>query len=99
MVVNSCDDCIVMAIPRHHGDFGFEVAFLFIQWFSTKEKITFLELGSYFCHKNQTKAHISHEPICFLPVVMMRLPVYTDLQIYTVDFCFLFGFVEGNINL
>lgn len=32
MVVHSGDDCVVMAIPRHHGDFGFEVAFLFARW-------------------------------------------------------------------
>lgn len=41
MVVNSSDDCIVMAIPCYHGDFGFQVAFLFPYWFSTdKEKNT-----------------------------------------------------------
>ena len=35
MVVNSRDDCIVMAIPCYHGNFGFEVAFLFTHCFST----------------------------------------------------------------
>lgn len=35
MVVNSRDDCIIMTIPRYHGDFGFEVAFLFSHCFST----------------------------------------------------------------
>lgn len=38
MVVHSRDDCIVMAIPRHHGDFGFEVAFLFAHWLNSKQK-------------------------------------------------------------
>lgn len=36
MVVHSGDDCVVMAIPRHHGDFGFEVAFLFARWLNSE---------------------------------------------------------------
>lgn len=40
MVVNSRDNCIVMAIPRYHGDFGFKVAVLFIHWFRTKKSKT-----------------------------------------------------------
>lgn len=35
MVVHSGDDRVVMAIPRHHGDFGFEVAFLFARWLNS----------------------------------------------------------------
>lgn len=38
MVVHSRDDCIVMAVPRYHGDFGFEVAFLFTHWFSAEKQ-------------------------------------------------------------
>lgn len=38
MVVHSRDDCIVMAIPRHHGDFGFEVAFLFAHCLNSEQK-------------------------------------------------------------
>lgn len=36
MVVHGGDDCVVMAIPRHHGDFGFEVAFLFARWLNSE---------------------------------------------------------------
>lgn len=38
MVVDSGDDCVVMAIPRHHGDFGFKVAFLFARWLNSERE-------------------------------------------------------------
>lgn len=38
MVVHSSNDCVVMAIPCHHGDFWFEVAFLFARWLHSERE-------------------------------------------------------------
>lgn len=44
MVVHSGDDRVVMAIPRHHGDFGFEVAFLFARWLNSEQEKRWIQL-------------------------------------------------------
>lgn len=61
MVVHSRDDCIVMAIPRHHGDFGFEVAFLFARWLNSeqKKKIKRTQLETY-CMLHLLKKYTKH---------------------------------------
>lgn len=38
MVVHSRDDCVIVAVPRYHGDFGFEVAFLFARRLNTERR-------------------------------------------------------------
>lgn len=38
MVVDSRDDSVVMAIPRHHGDFELEEALIVGCWFRAEER-------------------------------------------------------------
>lgn len=47
MVVHRRDDCVVVAIPCYHRDFGFEVALLFSQSFGTERNNTNVTTGMF----------------------------------------------------
>lgn len=47
MVVHRRDDCVVVAIPCYHRDFGFEVALLFSQSFGAERNNTNVTTGMF----------------------------------------------------